>query len=451
MPLEIPARQPARPQTACTPNRQSGLGHNTARLGGLGPTLLIMLTLCLATTAAHSAPLQPELEALQALDQAGAEIRARRYDRAEILLERVLMLQPENAQALIELALLMAARNHTDGALALVQSLIDDERSELSQIQALKNLQAQIKQGATHLQRNPYALNAPERQSQLASQSPPPGANQSNSASPVRWRGEINWGMSTNPLARTSAKAIAITLPDGPLSLPLTQNQRAGQMGGASLSRTTDTGSVELAIQGTSISDASTATRVLAWTKLPQAPWWNATQQPVWLAYAQTQRGLDGQQRTQAGLTAINGQQKYSLSAYREDSAQDRGMISRIEYYPTPWQGIQAYAALERSKSNTGPQGHWRVLMAAERPVGDQAKMLIQWTRQTDTYSYSPLLENGARRHLLAAHVAYEQHHPLEGEKVFTWRVFTGERQSNLSLFHYKETGIQLQWVRKWP
>ena len=439
-------RQTARRTPARMSDLQTRLGPTLCRLG---PMLLLMLAL--HTTGAHALALEPELEALQAFEQASAEIRARRYDRAEILLERVLMLQPENAEALIELALLMAARHHKDGALALVQSLIDDQRTEPSQVQALKTLQAQIKQGAAHLQRNPYALNTPQRLPDTPGPSPQPGNTPDNSAKPASWRGEINWGMTTNPLARTSAEAIAITLPDGPLSLPLSQNQRSGHMGGASLARTTQTGGVELAIQSTNVSGASTAARLLAWSQLPQAPWWSATQQPIWLAYAQAQRGLDGQQRAQAGLTAVSGQQKYSLGSYHEYGTQDRGLNWRMEHHPARWHGVEGYAALERSKSTTGPQGHWRATIAAERPVAEQGKVLFQWTQQNDTYGYSLLLENGARRHLSALHVAYEQRHALDEQKVLIWRVFTGQRRSNLSLFEYKETGFQLNWVQKWP
>ena len=66
---------------------------------------------------------------MHALGQARVEITSQRYDRAEILLERVLMLHPENAEARIELAMLMARRGHIDGAQALVQSLVDDPRT----------------------------------------------------------------------------------------------------------------------------------------------------------------------------------------------------------------------------------------------------------------------------------------------------------------------------------
>jgi len=62
------------------------------------PRFLAGWLVACAITATHSADVQPEIEALQAFDQARIEITNQRYDRAEILLERVLMLHPENAE-----------------------------------------------------------------------------------------------------------------------------------------------------------------------------------------------------------------------------------------------------------------------------------------------------------------------------------------------------------------
>lgn len=412
----------------------------------LGGALLPWLLTCLTwvTLPAVAAPLNPDLEALQAFEQASAEIKQRRFAQAEILLERVLMLQPEHAEARIELALLMAGRGHHHGAQALLQSLIDDPRTDLAQAQELKNLQTLIQQGGPLTPGNsPYAL-------QIA-RLPTHVAEPDHAAQPTAsWRGEINLGLSSNPLARTAAQAITITLPDGPLSLPLAQTERSGAMTGANLSRSTETGGFELALQGTNVSGASTASRAVAWGRLPLTAWHATSQLPPVLAYAQVQRGLDGQHRAQLGLTAIQGQQKYSLSNYHEYSTQDHGLIWRLEHHQPRWLGVDWFASLERSQSTTGPQAYWRAAVAGEHPVNAQGKMSFQFIDQKDTYVYSSLLENGARRSFKSLHVAYEQQHPLKDEKTFVWRVFTGERRSNLSLFAYKEVGFQLSLVNKW-
>jgi hypothetical protein len=417
-------------------------------------TLLLgtVFSLCLFNTLAKAAVLEAEIEALQALDQASAEIKARRFDRAEILLERVLMLQPENAEARIELALLMATRGQQDSARALVQSLIDDPRTELAQAQELNNLLILIQKGnPAAFGINPYSLNPPSRPlpSWLGTNGLAlPGAKGRDDL--AQWRGEVNIGHTTNPLARTSAESITITLPDGPLSLPLVQGAHSGLVMGTQISRVSDSSGAELAVQGTNVEGASTAARATAWGRLPTAQFVSTQRLPAMLVYAQIQRGLDGQHRLQGGLSAISGQQKYSLSSYHEINTHDRGLTWRVDHQQPQWHGTDWYATLERSKSSIGPQGYWRFALTGEYLVNDRSKFLVQWTRQDDTYEYSALLENGAKRYMGVANVAYEQRYDAGNGKVFMWRVFTGERQSNLALFNYKETGLQISMVKKW-
>jgi hypothetical protein len=75
---------------------------------------------------------------------------------------------------------------------------------------------------------------------------------------------------------------------------------------------------------------------------------------------------------------------------------------------------------------------------------------LAQFTHQRDTYSYSALLQDGAKRQLTTAYVAFEQHIDLKNEKVLIWRAFRGERRSNLELFNYNEFGAQVSMVQHW-
>ena len=412
---------------------------------------LVCLLQALVMAEGHAAPLQPEQEAQQAFEQARAEISSRQYDHAEILLERVLMLQPEHAEARIELALLMARRGHIDGAQALLQSLLDDPRTEPEHAQALRTLKAQINKAPSTLV-NPYALDTREAAVRLSAAAAL-GTTTEHPA-PVSWRGEVGLTASSNPLARTSSGAITITLPDGPLSLPLSQTAKSGALTGATLSRTTATHGAELAVQRADVSGTTTAARALLWGQLPLARWLPDGLQaahglPV-LAYAQVQRGLDGQHRAMAGLTGAFGAQRLSLSHYEEYSTSDRGTVIRAEHnQPRLW-GTDWQASLERSRSSSGPQGYWRAGLSAEHGLGAGRKLLAQFTHQQDTYPYSGLLQSGAQRHLTTAYVAFEQQMQLRGEKVLIWRVFSGERRSNLELFNYNELGAQLSMVQNW-
>lgn len=402
----------------------------------------------------HAAQLQPELEALEAFDQARAEISAQRFDRAEILLERVLMLHPEHAEARIELALLMARRGHRFGAQALVQSLIDDPRTETEYAQALRQLQAQIKKGPAEAI-NPYALDSRKATARLSAAGQgavvPAAAPPEVSAS---WRGEASLSASSNPLARTSSGAITITLPDGPLSLPLSQTTKSGALTGLNLSRTSATNGAELALQRADVSGTTTAARAVAWAQLPLMQWLpdslQPDQLPPVLAYAQAQRGLDGQRRAMAGLTAVLGAQRLSLSHYEEYGMNDHGTVVRAEHnHPRLW-GTDWQTSIEHSSSAVGPQGYWRAGLSAENLLGEGRKLLAQLSHQQDTYSYSTLLQDGAKRRLTTAYVAFEQHVTLKSEKVLIWRIFSGERRSNLELFNYNELGVQLSIVQNW-
>lgn len=414
----------------------------------------VLLPLCLALISAVSqaAQLQPESEALQAYEQARAEISHQRYDRAEILLERVLMLFPEHAEARIELALLMARRGHIDGAQALVQSLLDDPRTEPEYVRALRGLKEQIKKGPLVLA-NPYALNnqaVPLRLSVQGHEAQPA----SGQVEPAAWRGEASFSASSNPLARTSSGAISITLPDGPLSLPLMQTARAGTLTGTTLSRTTATYGADLAVQRTEVPGTTVAARAVVWGQLPLTKWlpesWKPTSLSPVLIYAQAQRGLDGQHRTMAGLTSVLGAQRLSLSHYEEYGTNDRGTVVRAEHNLPSRLGADMQASIEHSNSAVGPQGYWRAGFSADYALGNGRKLLAQLTHQQDTYAYSALLQNGAQRRLTTAYVALEQRMQLKSEKVLIWRVFSGERRSNLELFNYNEFGAQLSLVQYW-
>lgn len=402
---------------------------------------MLWLGLLLSWPAAAS-PLQPELEALQAFEQAQTEIKARRGDRAEILLERVLMLQPEHAEARIELALLLYARGQQESSRALIQSLIDDPRAEADQIRELRKLLTLIR--ADRPQQ--HGINNDNPTADPTSPSPPV---QRATRTPT-WRAEVNLSQSTNPLARTSAKAIAITLPDGPLVLPLSEFQRSGSLTGAHLSRTTERGGAELDFQGTNVSDSGLAARAIVWGRVSLTSWKN-NKQPTLLAFAQAQRGLDGQRRTLLGLNANSGSQKYTLLKYNDLSVGDSGLIWRIEHQPSKIWGTEWQALLERSNSTKGPQGHWRFGLTGEYPFNDRSKLQVQWSLQKDSYAYNQFLNSGAKRQLETTHVAYEQRHYLNHEKTLIWRVFTGERRSNLLLFDYKDSGLQIGITKKWP
>jgi len=74
------------------------------------PRAILALLLAIAPAISQGTALKPAEEAEQALEQARQAIADRALDRAELQLERVLMLVPEHAEARVMLASLMALR-----------------------------------------------------------------------------------------------------------------------------------------------------------------------------------------------------------------------------------------------------------------------------------------------------------------------------------------------------
>ena len=426
-----------------------------------------LLAFCLlgacAAGAGAATVLQPELEALQAYSQARDEIRAGRYDQAEILLERTLMLQPEHAEARIDLVLLMASRGQLDAALALLKSLLDDPRTEPPYVQALNELQRQLRRGDIP-QLNPYAIGpdklwagrstaglAPSRAG-TGLRAPQAQSTPSQTAAP--WRAEVSYAASTNPMARTSAGTITLTPVEGPVTLPLSTSPHPGRVLGTSLSYNTETHGAEFWAQHSDIENAHNAGRAVFWARLPSPEGWlpgaGFQNMPPVMGFVQTLRALDGQRRVLTGLSSTSGAHRLTLTRYQDSTTSDRGWLVRLDRSQRKWLGADWLASLERSNSAVGVQGYWRTSLGAELPLGEGRKLMGQWAHHQDTYAYSELLQKGAKRHLNSVYVAFEQQHRLEGEKILIWRVFRDERRSNLELFTYKDFGVQFSLVQNW-
>lgn len=426
-----------------------------------------MFTACAAGAGAATL-LQPELEALQAYSQARDEIRAGRYDQAEILLERTLMLQPEHAEARIDLVLLMAGRGQLDAALALLKSLQDDPRTEPPYLQALAELQQQLRRGELP-QLNPYAIGpeklwagrsatlglAPARAGTgLRTPQGESASNQSQGERAAPWRAELSYAASTNPMARTSAGTITLTPVEGPVTLPLSTSPHPGRVLGTSLSYNTETHGAEFWAQHSDIDNAHNAGRAVFWARLPSPEGWlpgaGFQNMPPVLGFVQTLRALDGQRRVLTGLSSTSGANRLSLTRYHDATTSDHGWQIRLDHSRRQWLGADWLASLERSNSTVGVQGYWRTSLGAELPLGEGRKFMGQWAHHQDTYAYSELLQQGAKRHLNTVYVAFEQQRRLEGQKILIWRVFRDERRSNLELFTYKDFGTQFSLVQNW-
>ncbi len=410
----------------------------------------------LSGAALAGAPLQPEQEALQTYEEARQALAAGRLDEAELLLERVLMLMPEHAEARLEFALLLARRGQPEAARALILGLAQDPRTPGEHRQRLQALADQLLAPRPPQLSSPAALAqngapaSPGTPNAGAGASAPAVGNGLHTSPPARWRAEASLAGSTNPLSRTAAEGVTLTLPDGPITLPLSTRPQASTVAGFSLLGLRGSSGVDLSIQEMDSAGTATAYRAAAWGNLP------ALAQPAGLPalqwQLQTLRGFDNLRRHAASLAvpAPGGAQRLVLGAYAEPTQEDRGWLLRAEHRASGPAGLAWQASAERSASTARAQGHWRLNLALEVPLGPGRRLQAQATAQEDTHAYSPLLQNNSHRRLWTRYVGFEQHIPWGGPYALVFRLFHTQRSSNLAIFAFRDTGAQLALARQW-
>jgi hypothetical protein len=397
------------------------------------------------STMAHSAELKPAEEAAQAFAQAMIALKQGQQEQAELLLERVLMLSPENAEARLELAGLFAQRGRVVSAKLMLESLESDPRTPAEHKLQLRKLIAELS----------VAMNATDNEKQTIKASTPIGQPVVQTATT---QFEFGLTQSSNPLARTASEGITFTLPEGPVQLPLSVKPikalaRTFQLSHEPLEF--QNAGVEIYLQSLEpgIAQSQTAVRLSAWGSI-QTGNLLQMQNPLQWHY-QAQQGLDGLRRQSV---ALGYPFDYAGLAWRSvavhyqepttaDRQGDRGQAFRIEQKGMA--GTLSWLAhAERSTSQVFEQGYVRAGLFAElAPLPKllpQTRISAQVSDQRDTHSYSALLLNGAKRQLFSSLVAIEQQTKLEKEKVLIFRAFSAERRSNLELFNYKDAGVQL-------
>jgi len=419
-------------------------------------------------THAHSAELKPTEEAAQAFEQAMQALKQGQQEQAELLLERVLMLSPENAEARLELAGLFAKRGRVLSAKLMLESLESDPRTPTEHKQQLRKLIAELS-GAMNANANAN-INANSNSNASAN------LNASNSLQTLQAstltskqvaqtaNTQIEFGLtqSSNPLARTASEGITFTLPEGPVQLPLSVKPikalaRTFQLSHEPLEF--QNAGVEIYLQSleSGVAQSQTAVRLSAWGSIQtngQHDYGLQLPNPLQWHY-QAQQGLDGLRRQSFSLAypfdcaglAWRGVAVHYQEPTTVERQGDRGHALRLEQKGMVG-ALTWLLHTERSSSQVFEQGYVRAGLFAEVvPLPNllpQMRLTAQLSDQRDTHSYSPLLLNGAKRQLISSLVAIEQQAKLEKEKVLIFRAFSAERRSNLELFNYKDVGVQV-------
>ena len=413
----------------------------------LAPAALALA--CAAAPALHAAPAsdspaqtdqasdlaQARQQADAAFAQAMQALLQQQWLQAELLLERTLMFYPAHAEAMLQLALLLAQRNDPDSAMALIHVLLDDPATP-----------------PAHRQRLQALLGSANALSMAAAAQATPVPQPPHTV--------LSWALaySHNPLAATQAKELVLTLPQGDVTVPLQQRRGEGATGQLQLYHRW-LGGLELqaATQASSAASARTASRFTL-----VGPLGHALPAPVhWSLSAQ--QALDGARRNAASLLwqAAAGQQgnaaeppaMYGLGWFDEPQSDRRGWTVRVQ---KAWPGVHtaaqqglAWAEYEHAQGHApsavraGWQGH--------RQLAPRWLLHASGSAQADSAGYSLLLANNRPRHIFTGALALERQFvsAVAGGQLalsLPW----SQRWSNLPLFAWKDYGLGLQWQRQW-
>lgn len=350
----------------------------------------------------------------------------------ELLLERVLMYQPNDAEAMLQLAMVLAVRDRTASAKALVETLRDDERTSEGH-----RLRLQAMLDNEDLRASAQAVNAAVHGSQAVTQ--------------LIW----SVGRSSNPMARSSADSITLTLPDGDMALALSEKPRSATTFNTLLYQRWANGlEMLLGTQSANLSGTHTGARIALAGPLglSEPLFWNLS----------SQQSLDGARRDVASVlwspsrrAAATSQALYSLGVFSENQSQRHGLLLRVQAGLGQWQQGQVSLQLDGwaeyeyslnatpSAVRTGIQGNWG--------VGQGWQVQSYLYAQQDLKGYSPLLRHNQARQLLTGYLAFEKQWPevwLGGR--LSSSLYLSRRWSNLALYQWQDRGISLSWKRSW-
>lgn len=377
---------------------------------------------------------QSRREADAAYAQAMQALQQQQWAEAELLLERALMFYPGHAEALLQLAMLLAQRDDSASAQALIQVLLDDPATPPQHRQRLQALLDSAR---------------PASQTALAAQllfTMPP-------------RTVIGWGLgySSNPLAATDARQLVLTLPQGNLILPLEQRSNAGATGQVQLYHRFGQGlELQAATQASTASGAHTGKRLTL-----MAPLAHALQRP-WYASVSVQHALDGSRRNAANLhwQATRSPQSpaqeqpalYSLGYFDEPRSSRSGWTLRAQKnLPATAMGVSSLAWAEYEHARGPSPNAVRLGLQGQWPLATGWQLHGYAYAQADNTGYSPLLDNNKPRRVVTSYLALERQitPSLWGGQLGV-TLHWSRRWSNLPLFAWKDQGISLNWQRQW-
>ena len=365
----------------------------------------------------QAASLDADTQAEQAFADALTAVQEGELARAELLLERALMLNPEHAAARLELAGLMAARRRNDAAHALILTLIEDPRTPEAHRTRLRSMLANLGGEALDDQPSTTVL------------------------------AEVFAGRMHNPLARAAIPELTLTFPDGPVSLPVDQNIRPASVFGTSVRRTVaGQSSLEASVQ--TLSSGGQAYRLGAMGRIPVS---GLGQESLVQWSAQTQQAFSGNTRHAYGLVLSRASWALAGGGFNEPALGRHGAYLRADRLIPLRSNLVVNGFVEAEYAANGPPSLWRAGGAAAWTPAAGWFLLGQADLVRDTSGYSALLANDAHRRMHGFSAAVERALTPDGVK---WQLFlrgyVARRWSNLDLFDYRDFGAQVSLRRRW-
>ncbi len=373
-----------------------------------------------------------EAEADKSYQQAQSALSQQAWAEAELHFERVLMFNPEHAEARIQLAMLLAQRGKMETASGFIESLIDDPRTPDAHRQRLAGLLAQLRQGPP----------APGVIASEARQSMPSGAQSAPSAAQPLIQARVALGYSRNPYARADINNLTLTLPDGNTDLPVNQNIAPAPLVISSLSYLApNLCGFDAQDQRWGASEQNFANKLLLFC-------YGSLGGEKVQAFASTLRSVDGNSRISAGLAWPFDSWRLTAQAFKEPQLERQGYALRLEHLQTSSAGAQTLLFAEAEKAISGVPGYTRYGFVREQPLTSTLAFQAQLSAQQDFAGYSALLENGATRQLLFAELGLQKDWGTVAGWQASGKLQTGRRWSNLTLFEFRDTTLQLTFSR---
>jgi tetratricopeptide (TPR) repeat protein len=378
------------------------------------------MLLAAASTVAWA--LTPEQEAENAYQQALQAQQMQLWAEAELHYERVLMFNPDHAEARIQLALLLAKRGQVDSAVAFLQTLVEDPRTPSAHRQSLQALILQMQSTVAHP--NELPATSPNQQPKPIVQA------------------RFGLGYSSNPFAQADISTLTVSLPQGNLELGLNpQIEPAAILQSSLYYQAPNQCGFELHDQRKKTLNRIANQKVLLFC-------YGTAWQEAFQSFVSSAHNTEGNQRAELGIHWLREQWRMTGQIYQETDLNREGFTLRADYLHTAADWRTLFFLEAEHNSRGALPGYTKTGIYTEYSYSNNISILSQWVLQRDTAGYSPLLNSGERRTLATAEIGLQKQWGRYAGWDTSSTVYASRRWSNIPLFEYKDLTLQLNIKR---